>query len=390
MASLIPIDMEPPPPDSDPSRCRLLGPTALVVQGLMGVFVIASLVAKRQLEKRKRKWKIWLWDVGKQLVGQAVVHGLNLLISDLVAHAADNNPCSLYFLNVLIDTTIGVAIFYFALKAFTWFFTQRLALEGYKSGQYGNPPNPTWWRQIIPYLLSIITMKLLVLLPLTLPGISELLLRFGHALLQYLSPSVQVVFVMALFPLVMNVIQFCLVDQVIKGGKGDEAKDEEEEEDGGYERVPTREADVEAGPAPRRRSSTKDGLVRRASSSQPGSVLTSPYLAPVDSAKRYGSISPSPSPRTSPRPSAEGSRSATWSGVLRETGDTLDTRDRRSMAPSPESTEPVSPASAMFASVSRLTEDAGREARRSLSPTTRAGHDRAVRESLGMERMEHE
>jgi hypothetical protein len=66
-----------------------------------------------------------------------------LQISDLVAHAADNNPCSLYFLNVLIDTTIGVAIFYFALKAFTWFFTQHLALEGYKSGQYGTPPNPT-------------------------------------------------------------------------------------------------------------------------------------------------------------------------------------------------------------------------------------------------------
>jgi hypothetical protein len=46
----------------------------------VGVFVIASLVIKRQLEKRKRKWKIWLWDVCKQLVGQAVVHALNLLV----------------------------------------------------------------------------------------------------------------------------------------------------------------------------------------------------------------------------------------------------------------------------------------------------------------------
>ena len=88
----------------------------------MGVFVILSLVIKRQLEKKRRPWRIWTWDVGKQLVGQGVIHLLNLLvsarfadnvweahgeISDLVAHAVDNNPCSLYFLNILIDTTFG-------------------------------------------------------------------------------------------------------------------------------------------------------------------------------------------------------------------------------------------------------------------------------------------
>lgn len=93
--------IEPPikvDPVEDGSNCELLGPTALVVQGLsqflasypprairadhpVGVFVIGSLVIKRQLEKRKRRWKIWIWDVGKQLVGQAVVHSLNLLVS---------------------------------------------------------------------------------------------------------------------------------------------------------------------------------------------------------------------------------------------------------------------------------------------------------------------
>lgn len=62
-------------------------------------------------------------------------------------------------------------------------------------------------------------MKLVVLLPLTLPGISTILLRVGHAAIDYLSPSVQVVFVMMIFPLIMNVVQFCLIDQVIKGPK---------------------------------------------------------------------------------------------------------------------------------------------------------------------------
>lgn len=71
----------PPPNHTEKDRCFLLGPTALVVQAIMGVVVISSLVIKRQLEKRKRRWRVWVLDVGKQLVGQAVIHALNLLVS---------------------------------------------------------------------------------------------------------------------------------------------------------------------------------------------------------------------------------------------------------------------------------------------------------------------
>lgn len=73
--------------DVDPVSCSLLGTVGLVVQGLMGLFVIASLLFKRQYEgdkkkgKRRRKWRVWMMDVGKQLIGQGMVHGLNLLVS---------------------------------------------------------------------------------------------------------------------------------------------------------------------------------------------------------------------------------------------------------------------------------------------------------------------
>lgn len=73
--------LEPPPPDPTAERCHLLGPTALIVQALMGVFVIGSLVVKRHLEKRKRPWRVWALDVAKQLVGQGVIHMLNILVS---------------------------------------------------------------------------------------------------------------------------------------------------------------------------------------------------------------------------------------------------------------------------------------------------------------------
>jgi hypothetical protein len=68
-------------------KCQLLGPVALVVQGCMGVFVVLSLVVKRQFEgnvKRgipKRRWRVWSMDVGKQLIGQGFVHFLNVWVS---------------------------------------------------------------------------------------------------------------------------------------------------------------------------------------------------------------------------------------------------------------------------------------------------------------------
>lgn len=144
-----------------------------LAHGSVGILIVLSLVLKRQLERRKRPWKIWVWDVGKQLVGQAVIHGWNILVSRtsirapsysvgvdgrqvsmLVASADNNNPCSLYFLNILLDCTfgeacdftprlqlmLGVAIFFFSLKGLTWLISAKLGKEGFVSGQYGTPP----------------------------------------------------------------------------------------------------------------------------------------------------------------------------------------------------------------------------------------------------------
>jgi hypothetical protein len=47
----------------------------------MGAIVIGSLVIKRMRERPRRKWKIWLGDVSKQVVGQAFVHASNVAIS---------------------------------------------------------------------------------------------------------------------------------------------------------------------------------------------------------------------------------------------------------------------------------------------------------------------
>ncbi|KAI0701187.1 vacuolar membrane protein-domain-containing protein [Cytidiella melzeri] len=208
----------------DHRSCRLLGPTALVVQGLMGVLVILSLVYKRQKESPKRPWVILphpadrSYDVSKQVIGQMFVHGVNVLISGVVAEVAAGNACVLYFLNILIDTTFGVAIIYLTLHSLTFFLKEKCGFKGFETGKYGSPPSLSYWaRQLAVYLFALTTMKLIVLaLFAATPGI----FKAGEWLLSFLgtSDAAQVIFTMGVFPIIMNILQFWLIDSIVKAG----------------------------------------------------------------------------------------------------------------------------------------------------------------------------
>ncbi|KAJ7228262.1 vacuolar membrane protein-domain-containing protein [Mycena pura] len=205
-------------PDVDTHSCQLLGPTALIVQALMGVLVVLSLVYKRHREKPMRPWRIWLFDVSKQAVGQMFIHGVNVLVSDLVSHYTSNNACVFYFLNILIDTTLGIAFIYVVLRLLTYFMTEKLHFKGYESGMYGTPPAFKYWlRQATLYVCALCTMKFMVIGLLALfPGLFTL----GAWLLSWTytekGDALQVIFTMGVFPIIMNIIQFWLIDSIVK------------------------------------------------------------------------------------------------------------------------------------------------------------------------------
>ncbi|KAF8461828.1 vacuolar membrane protein-domain-containing protein [Russula ochroleuca] len=128
-----------------------------------------------------------------RFVGQMFVHGVNVLISDLGSTRSSGNACVFYFLNILIDTTLGVGAIYLALHLLTWLFTVKLQLKGFQSGQYGTPPSLNYWgRQAVVYVVSLTSMKLLVVLLLS----WHRLLDFGAWLLSWLGngDTAQVVF----------------------------------------------------------------------------------------------------------------------------------------------------------------------------------------------------
>ena len=106
------------PPNGE---CRLLGPFALIVQLALGALALLVLVYKRWRERPQRPVKIWAFDVSKQVVGSVLLHMANLVMSmlssgklgvDVAVEAVvgddgqeSDNPCSFYFLNLLIDVS---------------------------------------------------------------------------------------------------------------------------------------------------------------------------------------------------------------------------------------------------------------------------------------------
>lgn len=93
-------------------QCRLLGPFAVFVQAALGVLALLSLVFKRWRERPQRPVKIWAFDASKQVVGSALLHVANLLMSmmssgELKAKVVEYqaNPCSFYLLNLAIDVS---------------------------------------------------------------------------------------------------------------------------------------------------------------------------------------------------------------------------------------------------------------------------------------------
>lgn len=202
------------------TSCHLFDGFALAVQFLLGSLAMASLLIKRYHEHPRREPLIWFYDVSKQALGSSFIHMLNVGVSSFSRGdtSPSQNPCVWYLLNLLLDTTLGVGVLYVVLKLLNRLFDHLGFKQAVASGYYGKPPQfSIWLSQFSVFLMGLIIMKILVVIIIEIfPSVVEL----GHFLLSPLEKlgdtRYQIVVVMLLVPLVMNVIQFWLTDQIIK------------------------------------------------------------------------------------------------------------------------------------------------------------------------------
>ncbi|VTT78707.1 unnamed protein product [Fusarium fujikuroi] len=210
--------------DDSNGECSLLGSFALLVQGALGALALLSLVYKRWRERPQRPLKIWFFDVSKQVFGSVLVHIANIFMSMLTSGRFsvqvdpsatsmtrrsddDNyapNPCSFYLLNLAIDASL------------VRFTPVGQPPESVQSGNYGTPPNVWWWlKQSVIYFCGLFGMKICVLIIfIMMPWIS----KAGDWALGWTegNEKLQIAFVMMIFPLIMNALQYYIIDSFIK------------------------------------------------------------------------------------------------------------------------------------------------------------------------------
>ena len=106
--------------------------------------------------------------------------------------------------------------------------------ESIHSGNYGHPPKATWWlKQSFIYFIGLLGMKFCVFVIFQL---CPWIIQVGDWALRWTegNEQVQVFFVMLFFPVVMNAIQYYIIDSFIKDQKPPEHEQipsEDEDED---------------------------------------------------------------------------------------------------------------------------------------------------------------
>ena len=139
---------------------------------------------------------------------------------------------------VLGQTTLGIPILIVLLRVLHHAFSLTPLAnppESIESGHYGRPPRASWWlKQSFIYFLGLLGMKCCVFLIFQL---CPWIIRVGDWALKWTEGNemVQVFFVMLFFPVIMNALQYYIIDGFIKDQKPADHEpipsDDEEEND---------------------------------------------------------------------------------------------------------------------------------------------------------------
>ncbi|KAM4677325.1 store-operated calcium entry regulator STIMATE-like [Discoglossus pictus] len=182
----------------------------VLIQGVLALVAFSTLMLKRCQEPKeeRRPWRIWFYDTSKQAIGALFIHFTNIFLSELT----EEDPCSLYLMNFLLDATLGMLVIWLSVRLVSW-VVERRQYTLLVFGEYGDPPQAAAWiGQCVLYLLIMVIEKTIISLVLLIPGWTKL----QAILLHYISdPQLELVLVMLVVPFIVNAIMFWVVDSLI-------------------------------------------------------------------------------------------------------------------------------------------------------------------------------
>jgi hypothetical protein len=218
---------------SQGTACRLVpGISGLLIQVLLMGMSLGLLILKKRIEIKhsNRTWREFMLDSSKQIIGSLWMHVLNLFFAvRLHRRNLDGDSCDWYWINIVVDCTLGTYIEYVLFQVTYRYIIptlvkDRAAIREFDSGTYDHTGGQTsssfnkrmYGKQLGVWLMICTTMKLIVLLFLKLA--SDPLLDLSDIFLDRFddNPMKKLMFVMVVTPLVFNSAQLWIVDNIIK------------------------------------------------------------------------------------------------------------------------------------------------------------------------------
>ena len=211
---------------SSESKCEMFGGFGFLIQAILGAAAFSILIVKRFVEKPRRPWKIWFYDVAKQIISSLVLHLFNLIISAVLSNDEnDADACVWYFVTVTLDCTLGAFLSYI----FMWLvdgIVSSSELEILKTGLYyeeymeGNKKcyKLKWKKygaQLGVWLVVTLIVKLILLIMLKICKLFLVNLG-GFFLSPFSNAKLRLVMVMIIFPVILNALYFWVVDNILK------------------------------------------------------------------------------------------------------------------------------------------------------------------------------
>ncbi|OXB73233.1 UNVERIFIED_CONTAM: hypothetical protein H355_016413 [Colinus virginianus] len=189
----------------------------LIISNCFSSFLVKRF---REPKHERRPWRIWFLDTSKQAIGMLFIHFANVYLSDLT----EEDPCSLYLINFLLDATLGMLLIYLGIRAVSS-IVEWQQWESLRFGEYGDPLQcSAWMGQCALYIMIMTFEKTIIIIVLLIPQWKEV------ALLNPIeNPQLELAIVMLIVPFFVNALMFWVVDNfLMKKGKT-KAKLEEKE-----------------------------------------------------------------------------------------------------------------------------------------------------------------
>ena len=216
-------------------KCELFGIFGYIVQAILAIAAFLTLILKRCLEKTKRPWKVWWFDVSKQAIAAIIIHIINLILSSWLTNEEDiSDECVWYFITLFLDCTLGAFLSYILMWVIdgiafvgNWkYLKSGLYFEEYvKDGKRKfRLIKKMYFSQLFVWLIVTVINKCILLAFVKIA--KKFWENFGNFILTpFTNGNIKLVVVMIIFPVILNGLYFWVSDNILKFDVDDDDKD---------------------------------------------------------------------------------------------------------------------------------------------------------------------